>query len=231
MSDTQKKTAAHAAIPHVRDGMTIGIGTGSTAAYFIEALGEKVRAGLDIAGVPTSDATASRCRELGIPLIEPDETTRLDLAVDGADEIDPDGNLIKGGGGAMLREKIVARAAERFIVIADGSKKVPFLGAFPLPLEIVPFAMGLTITKVRAVVADLGGDPGRMALRRGDTAFARTDSGNLILDLSLGRLRGDVRDWERALEAVPGVVISGLFPRQAGILIIADDSTVEERPV
>ena len=142
--DGLKRQAAARALEHVRDGMKLGLGTGSTAKHFVELLGERVRAGLNVVGVPTSEATRADAVRCGIPLTTLDDVDRLDLTVDGADEIDPALNLIKGGGGALLREKIVAAASDRMIVIADESKWVDVLGRFPLPVEVVPFGLAAT---------------------------------------------------------------------------------------
>src|SRR3569623_3387450 len=139
-----KRAAAAQALEYVEDGMRLGLGTGSTAKHFVELLGERVRGGLRVIGVPTSEATRADAERCGVPLTTLDEIDHLDLTVDGADEIDPDFNLIKGGGGALLREKIVAAASDRMIVIADDSKWVPTLGKFPLPVEVIPFGLGAT---------------------------------------------------------------------------------------
>ena len=163
-ADVFKRQAAQEAVALVESGMTLGLGTGSTAAHFVDLVAEKARAGLEVKGVATSEQTARRALEGGVALIEPDEMTIIDLAVDGTDETDHACNLIKGGGGALLREKIVAAAARRFIVIADASKKVGALGAFPLPVEIDRFAFALTVTKVRAALRKFGLDD-RIMLR------------------------------------------------------------------
>src|SRR5690348_3113151 len=157
--EAQKRQAAAVAIEWVRPGMRLGLGTGSTARHFVELLGERVRAGLKVVGVPTSEATRADAERHGVPLTTLDQTPELDLTVDGADEIDPDLNLIKGGGGALLREKIVAAASARMVVIADESKWVPTLGRFPLPVEIVPFGLEATRRAVEAA-AQAAGCPG-----------------------------------------------------------------------
>jgi ribose 5-phosphate isomerase A len=212
MSDQAKKRAALAALEEVRSGMRIGLGTGSTAAFFIEALGEKVRSGLDVQGVPTSKTTASLAESAGIPLFEPDETTVLDMTVDGADEVTAAGAMIKGGGAALLREKIVARAARRFVLIADASKRVETLGRFPLPVEIVPFAEGASVRAIREVLQNLGYEAAELQLRpaKDRRGFAETDNGNLVADLKLGRI-SDPEALDRALTLIPGVVTTGLF--------------------
>src|SRR6476660_6972200 len=148
--EAQKRAASARALDFVRPGMRLGLGTGSTARHFVELLGEKVRAGLDVVAVPTSETTAADARRCGVPLTTLEETPQLDLTIDGADEIDPDLTLIKGGGGALLREKIVAAASARMIVIADESKWVSLLGVFPLPIEIAPFGAAATLRAVEA---------------------------------------------------------------------------------
>src|SRR5919204_4477060 len=154
--EAQKRAAAARALEFVRPGMRLGLGSGSTAKHFVELLGERVRAGLDLIAVPTSETTRSDAERLGIPLTTLDETPQLDLVVDGADEIGPDLSLIKGGGGALLREKIVACASARMIVIADQSKWVAALGRFPLPVEVVPFGLSATRMKIEAAAAAAG---------------------------------------------------------------------------
>src|SRR3984893_8825015 len=154
--DAQKRAAAARALEFVRPGMRLGLGSGSTAKHFVELLAERVRAGLDVIAVPTSETTRSDAERLGVPLSSLDDTPQLDLTVDGADEIGPDLSLIKGGGGALLREKIVAAASGRMIVIADDSKWVAVLGKFPLPIEVVPFGLGATERAVRAAIAATG---------------------------------------------------------------------------
>jgi ribose 5-phosphate isomerase A len=216
-ADEQKRAAALAALDHVRPGMRLGLGTGSTAAHFVAALGERVRAGLSVIGVPTSEATRWQAEELGIALTTLDETPELDLTVDGADEIGPDLALIKGGGGALLREKIVAVASKRMIVIADESKLVAMLGAFPLPIEVVRFGLAATQRAVDAAT----GMAGSTALRRSKDGHAFvTDSGHFILDARLERIPEPAALAAR-LEAVPGVVGHGLFVGVADLAIVA----------
>ncbi|MEM9839190.1 MAG: ribose-5-phosphate isomerase RpiA [Pseudomonadota bacterium] len=212
MSDELKRRAAEKALALVEDGMRLGLGTGTTARFFLEGLGERVRGGLEICGVPTSKETAQLARALNIPLLEPAETTRLHMAVDGADEVTPRGEMIKGGGGAMLREKIVAQAADRFILIADGSKRVETLGAFPLPVEVIPFGLALTIRQIREALAGLGLSSADVRLRPAaeGQGFAETDNGNLIADLSVGRIV-DPEALDTTLTMIPGVVTTGLF--------------------
>src|SRR5499433_3616232 len=161
-----KRQAAARALEQVKDGMKLGLGTGSTARHFVDLLGEKVRAGMKVIGVPTSEATRAQAEQCGIPLTTLDEVDRLDLTVDGADEVDPALNLIKGGGGALLREKIVASASDRMIVIADETKWVDVLGRFPLPVEVVPFGLAATRRAMERAFAE-SGVSGQMGLRKG----------------------------------------------------------------
>src|ERR1700753_2757819 len=164
--DALKRQAAARALEEVRDGMRLGLGTGSTAKHFVELLGERVRAGLNVVGVPTSEVTRADAERYGIPLTTLDQIDRLDLTVDGADEIDPTLNVIKGGGGGLLREKIVATATDRMIVIADDSKWVDVLGRFPLPIEVIPFGLAATQRALTEAFAQ-GGVSGQMVLRQG----------------------------------------------------------------
>src|SRR4029079_13426704 len=163
--EAQKRQAAAVAVDWVQPGMRLGLGTGSTARHFVELLGERVRAGLKVIAVPTSETTRADAARLGVPLTTLDETPALDLTVDGADEIAPDLSLIKGGGGALLREKIVASASARMVVIADESKWVPMLGRFPLPIEVLPFGLGATRRAIEAAAA-ASHCPGQALLRR-----------------------------------------------------------------
>ena len=222
---TLKVEAARAALAHVADGMRLGIGTGSTAEEFVRLLAEKVEAGLSIVGVPTSERTARLCLELGVPLSTLDETPELDLTVDGADEIDPALSLIKGGGGALLREKIVAAASARMIVIADRSKLVATLGRFPLPIEVNIFGLAATrIALMRA--AERLGLAGPLTLRMTNGAQFVTDGGHLIIDASFG-LIPDTRALSNALHAIPGVVEHGMFLGMASVAIVASADGVE----
>src|SRR5271163_4972063 len=183
--DDLKHAAAARALDYVEPGMRLGLGTGSTARHFVELLAARVHAGLDIVGVPTSEATRADAERLGVPLATLDETPELDLTVDGADEIAPDLTVIKGGGGALLREKIVAAASARMIVIADHSKWVPTLGRFPLPIEIVPFGATATRSAVEAIAAGVG-CPGPAELREAQNGHAFvTDGGHWLLDAQL----------------------------------------------
>src|SRR5437016_540995 len=204
-ADSYKRAAAARAIDFVRSGMRLGLGTGSTAQHFVELLGERVRAGLDVIAVPTSEATRAQATKLSIPLTTLDDTPELDLTVDGADEINPDLTLIKGGGGALLREKIVAAASARMVVIADESKWVKTLGRFPLPVEVMPFGWTATRRAVEAAAA-ASGCPGPSKLRQGKDGHAFvTDGGHWILDASLQRI-ADAKMLADRLSAIPGVV-------------------------
>jgi ribose 5-phosphate isomerase A len=214
-----KIKAAAAALEHVSDGMRLGIGTGSTAEEFIRLLAKKVAAGLRVTGVPTSERSAKLCRELGITLATLDDLPELDLTVDGTDEIDPDFSLIKGGGGALLREKIVAGASAKMVVIADETKAVARLGKFPLPIEINAFGLKATAISVGKAASALG-LAGPVQLRTRDGVPFVTDGGHLILDASFG-LIPDATALSHALHAIPGVVEHGLFLNMATTAIIA----------
>ena len=198
-----KKRAAREAATYVKSGMTLGIGTGSTAKYFIECLAERIKNGESFRGIPTSSETDTLASAAGVEIITPDETTAIDVAIDGADEADPHLNLIKGGGGALLREKIVANAAKTFIVIADKSKRVAHLGVFPLPVEIEPFGWALTVAAVRRMLSEHGFENASLELRgRAGDPFL-TDGGNLIVDCALGQI-DDPAAIEAALDELPG---------------------------
>ncbi len=219
-----KIEAARAALDHVEHGMRLGIGTGSTAEEFVRLLAVKVAGGMEIIGVPTSERTARLCAELGVPLSTLDETPELDLTIDGADEIDAALSLVKGGGGALLREKIVASASARMIVIADESKIVETLGRFPLPIEVNRFGRKATEIAVRKAASSLGLS-GPLTLRvTGDEPFV-TDGGHLILDASFGRIP-DARALSDALHAIPGVVEHGLFLGLADLAVIAGSTGI-----
>jgi ribose 5-phosphate isomerase A len=218
--DELKRQAATRALEQVADGMKLGLGTGSTAKHFVELLGEKVRAGMKVVGVPTSEATRAEAVRCGIALTTLDDTDRLDLTVDGADEIDPNLNLIKGGGGALLREKIVATASDRMIVIADDSKWVDVLGRFPLPVEVVPFGLAATRRAMAEAFAKCGVS-GQMVVRKGkDGHVFVTDSGHWIVDAHLERIQEASR-LALLLSAIPGVVEHGLFIGLASTAILA----------
>ena len=220
-----KREAAARALTLVEDGMRLGLGTGSTARHFVDLLGERVAAGLEVVGVPTSEATRAQAAALGIPLSTLDETPELDIAVDGADEIDPRLRLIKGGGAAHLREKIVALAARRFVVIADETKRVETLGRFPLPLEVVPFGASATRRLIERALAGSGCE-GVLTWRARDGQAVLTDQGNLVLDAALGRIP-DPDGLADRLDRVTGLVEHGLFIGMADIAFLATPRGVE----
>src|SRR3984957_20077703 len=224
--EAQKRAAAARAVEFVHPGMRLGLGTGSTAKHFVGLFGERVRVGLDVVGVPTSEVTRALAEKLGIKLTTLDETPELDLTVDGADEIAPDLTLIKGGGGALLREKIVASASATMLVIADESKCVSQLGQFPLPVEIVPFGAQATRRAVEAA-ASAAGCPGAAIMRKGpnDHAFV-TDGGHWILDAQLQRIP-DPQALAVRLAAIPGVMENGLFIGLAWTAIVAGPDGVQ----
>lgn len=219
MSRELKAEAARVALEQVRDGMRLGIGTGSTAEEFIRLLGARVAAGLSVVGVATSQRSATLCRELGIPLSTLEETPELDLVIDGADEIGPGLALIKGGGGALLHEKIVAAASRRMIVIADDSKLVPQLGAYPLPIEINRFGMNSTKLAIASAARRLGLEVAIEPRMDGERLFV-SDGGHCILDASFGRIR-DPEALSCALNAIPGVVEHGIFLGLAHLAVVA----------
>lgn len=230
-ADKLKHAAAAKAVDFVRPGMRLGLGTGSTAKHFVALLGERVRGGLDVVGVPTSEATRADAQRHGVPLTTLDDTPALDLTVDGADEIAPDLSLIKGGGGALLREKIVASASARMIVIADASKYVPVLGRFPLPIEVVRFGVAATQRAVEAVARATGCVPSAPLRRTREGHAFVTDEGHLLLDAAFERIP-DPASLACRLAAIPGVVEHGLFIGLAHIAIIAgaDGVRIVERP-
>ncbi|MDX2204798.1 MAG: ribose-5-phosphate isomerase RpiA [Hyphomicrobiaceae bacterium] len=218
--DRWKQQAAEQAIALVEDGMVVGLGTGSTAARFVDLLAERVRSGLKVLCVPTSEATRAQAERLGIPLATLDEQPFINLTVDGADEVDDQLRLIKGGGGALLCEKIVATASDRMVVIADASKRVATLGRFPLPVEVVRFGLVATRAMIEGLAEDVGCQ-GEINLRlaAGGQPFI-TDSGNFILDCAFGAIE-DPEALDEALKYVPGVVENGLFLGIADSAIIA----------
>ncbi|MEP1207976.1 MAG: ribose-5-phosphate isomerase RpiA [Rhizobiaceae bacterium] len=223
MSKNIKQIAGIAALDFVHDGMKLGIGTGSTAEAFIEVLAEKVAGGLSIIGVPTSERTRILCEKLSIPLTTLDETPHLDLTIDGADEINPALALIKGGGGALLREKIVAAASDDMLVIADESKLVDPLGAYPLPIEVNPFGLAATRQMIDKCAASLD-LTGALDLRlAADSEPFVTDGGHYIIDASFGRIV-DPETLAVALNAIPGVVEHGLFTGLASRAIISNEN-------
>lgn len=219
-SDDWKQQAAERALTLVEDGMTLGLGTGSTAARFVDLVGQKVKAGLRIRCVPTSEATRAQAERLGIPLITLDQQPFLDITVDGADELDGELRLIKGGGGALLIEKIVATASGRMVVIADVSKQVDTLGRFPLPVEIVRFGFGATRNMIEVLAADAGCRGEIKQRMRSDGQPFVTDSGNFILDCAFGRIE-EPEALDEALKLIPGVVENGLFLGIADAAIVA----------
>jgi ribose 5-phosphate isomerase A len=225
-----KQQAAERALDYLSDGMRVGLGTGTTAARFVDLVGARVKAGLRLVGVPTSEATRMQAEHLGIPLSTLDETPFLDLTVDGADELDGELRLIKGGGGALLREKIVATASERMIVIADASKRVQTLGAYPLPVEVVRFGLAATRNMVEVLAAEAGCQGGVLLRVSDDGRPFITDSGNFILDCAFGQII-DPEALDEALKLVPGVVENGLFLGIADMAIVAgpDGVSVFER--
>jgi len=214
-----KIEAARVALAHVEDGMKLGIGTGTTAAEFVRLLAARVAEGLRIIGVATSERTATLCSQLGVPVESLDDEPRLDLTIDGADEIDPALSLIKGGGGALLREKIVASASTRMIVIADRSKMVETLGRFPLPIEVNKFGLEATRIAIAEAAEELGLS-GPLTLRMTNDAPFVTDGGHFIVDASFGRIP-ETRALSDALNAIPGVVEHGLFLGLAAEAIVA----------
>jgi ribose 5-phosphate isomerase A len=218
--DNLKRAAAAQALGLVEPGMRLGLGTGSTANQFVELLGERVRAGLALTAVASSEATQALAEKFGMTLSTLEETPQLDLTIDGADEVAPDLALIKGGGGALLREKIVASASARMVVIVDDSKLVDVLGRFPLPIEVVPFGLRATCGHIERAVGEAG-CPGPLRLRhaRDGHPFV-TDGGHLIVDAALERIP-DPSSLAARLAEIPGVVEHGLFVGLAATAIIA----------
>jgi len=217
-----KRAAAARALEFVSDGMKLGLGTGSTARWFVDLLAERMRAeGLRITGVPTSSRTRAQAEALGIPLTTLDQAGWLDLTIDGADEFDADLNLVKGGGGALLQEKIVATASTRMVVITDPSKQVAALGAFPLPVELVRFGATATRWLIGELLKqhDVAGRD--MTLRQGEDGPYITDEGHYIVDLALGRI-GDPARLNADLNAIPGVVETGLFCGIAAAVVVGE---------
>lgn len=218
--ESTKQLVGEAVASHVKDGMRVGLGSGSTMFYMIRKLGQRVREeGLNIEGIPTSERTAAWAKEFGIPLTDFSHVQELDIAIDGADEVDPDFQLIKGGGGALLREKIVAAAAKTFYVIIDDSKLVKNLGTFPLPVEIIPF--GWEVTKNR--VALLGGHP---ELRKEDDEVFLTDNGNYILDCHFDKI-AEPEPLHHKLKSLPGVIETGLFINMTTKVFVGRDGEVK----
>jgi len=220
-SDLEKAAAARASLRFVRDGDIVGLGTGSTAAYVVCSLGERVQAGLKIRGIPTSVRTKELATSVGIPLTTLDEFQQIDVTIDGADEFDPQLHLIKGGGGALLREKIIASASQQVIIIADSSKQVAVLGRFPLPVEVIPFSQRLIAKEIAALGATV-------KLRQDATGnpFV-SDEGHHILDCSFGQI-ADPPTLARKLSDMPGVVEHGLFIDLATVVLVAKGENVTE---
>ena len=224
-----KQNAAYAALEFVEDGMVLGLGSGSTAEIFMERLGERIAGGLKVSGVPTSEATATCARENGIPLVDPNKVERLDLCVDGADEVDGQFNLIKGGGACLLREKIIATNSSRMVCIVDDRKMVGTLGKFPLPVEVDPFAMALTAEQVMAALTATGVASPTITVREKDGKPLVTDGGHHILDCACEAIP-DADATARALSAIAGVMEHGLFMDVADVIIVgeADHARVME---
>jgi ribose 5-phosphate isomerase A len=220
-NDREKEAAARASLRFIKDGNVVGLGTGSTAAYFIQLLGERVKSGLCIRGIPSSDRSRVQAASLGIPLTTLDECQQIDVTVDGADEVDPQLRLIKGGGGALLREKIVASATRELVIVADATKRVPVLGRFPLPVEVIKFAQALVQKKIEALGAkvelrfDTSGNP------------YLTDENNYILDCRFGQIP-NADTLARELSDMPGVVEHGLFIGMASVVLVANGGEVIE---
>ncbi len=228
--ELEKENAADAAMDYVEDGMTIGLGTGSTAKFFVENLAEEIADGLMIKGVPTSEQTRQLAESLGVPLIDIEQVDRIHLTVDGADEVDASAQLIKGGGAALLREKIIANASDLMVVIADPSKQVEMLGQFPLPVEVTPFGYTITAKQVYDALCRAGVLKPRIDVRAGpDHQPLVTDGGNFILDCQCGIIP-DAPKAAALLAHVPGVVEHGLFITNCRVVIIGseDGATVFE---
>ena len=219
--DREKESAARASLRYVRDGDVVGLGTGSTAAFMVRALAERVRSGLKIVGIPTSKRTGELAASLGISVTTLDEYQDINVTIDGADEFDPELRLIKGGGGALLREKIVASASGKLVIIADASKQVQSLGKFPLPVEVSPFAAKLVAKKVSAMGAQV-----KMRELAYGNPFV-TDEGHHILDCNFGQI-DDPDGLARALSFMPGIVEHGLFLNMTSVVVVGKADGVEE---
>jgi ribose 5-phosphate isomerase A len=217
-----KKEAGEAACAYVRSGMRVGLGTGSTVKYTILELGRRVREeGLDVVGVPTSIATKTLAVEVGIPLADLDDLSGLDVVIDGTDEFDPSFQLIKGGGAALLREKVVAQASKRMVVVADDRKRVDVLGAFPLPIEVTPFSHNTTRRSIESVLGC------KVVMREDSGVLLQTDNGNYIADAHTGATITDPERTETALLALAGVVQVGLFNNMCDVVVLASSSGVK----
>ena len=220
-NEQEKEAAARASLQFIQDGQVVGLGTGSTAAFFIKLLAEKVKTGLRIRGIPTSVQSHDLALRLGIPLTTLDECQEIAVTVDGADEVDPQLRLIKGGGGAMLREKIVASATRQLVIVADGSKQVPVLGRFPLPVEVIPFAEAVVANRIRTLGAEVW-------LRKASDGRAFiTDQENHVLDCRFGAIH-DAEGLSRQLNDIPGLVEHGLFIGMASIALFARGNEIVE---
>ncbi|MCH2300276.1 MAG: ribose-5-phosphate isomerase RpiA [SAR324 cluster bacterium] len=219
----EKQNAARTAVDQIEDGMLVGLGTGSTAAFAISYLGEKVRSGLTISAIPTSEASKKQAQSEGIPLIDFETSPSIDLCIDGADEIDSELNMIKGGGGALLREKIVASSAKRYLIIIDSSKQVETLGTFPLPVEVISFGWQVVSRKLK----EMNASP---ELRKSGTQPFVTDEGNYILDCRFNSIP-EVEQLETELNRIPGVVENGLFVAMCDQMIMGkgDQVILKER--
>lgn len=230
--DLAKFNAAQAALEYVKDGMIVGLGTGSTSAHFVRQLGERVRQGLRVKGVPTSEATRNLAEQVGVPLLEISQITSIDVDVDGADEVDGGFRLIKGGGGALLREKIVAAASKRMVVIADDSKWVETLGAFPLPVEVTRFGFALTQERIHEALRATGCAGHHVELRVSGKANEPviTDGGNYIIDAHAQRIP-NADALGDALKRIAGVVEHGLFLGLAHTVIIGKDKGAEVKEI
>jgi ribose 5-phosphate isomerase A len=220
-ADQEKEAAARASLRFIKSGQVVGLGTGSTAASFIRLLAEQVKNGLLIRGIPTSVRSQELAESLGIPLTTLDECQEIDVTVDGADEVDAELRLIKGGGGALLREKVVASATKHLVIVADATKQVPRLGKFPLPVEVIRFAQALVAKKIAALGADV-----RLRLQANGTPYV-TDESNYIFDCRFGEI-ADADNLARQLSDMPGIVEHGLFIGMASTVLLAKGDEIVE---